>query len=260
VAEAVLFASAFAWSGVVEHLVVELTHTGWEGNLVGDAVVLAWAGEVMRFVSNPLFLFLVFRWLWRFAVWTALLFAIARLPLRLTPLHPDRSAGLGFLAIYPSIFSGLLFALSCVVSSSIIKDLAFERHSLDTVWVALLAWLALSMALFLGPLLAFVGPIYEARERALLEYGRLATHHHLAFHRKWVEQSHDGEELMGSTDPSSAADLNASVETARGLHLVPVDRAAVLQLLVAAGVPLLAVIANQVPLAEVLQWIFGTIL
>jgi hypothetical protein len=59
--------------------------------------------------------------LWRFLASTALLFRISRLPLQLAPLHPDRSAGLGFLAIYPSIFSGFVFALSCGVSSSILR-------------------------------------------------------------------------------------------------------------------------------------------
>ena len=52
----------------------------------------------------------------------------ARLPLQLTPLHPDRAAGLGFLAIYPSIFSGFVFALRWVVASSFLKDLSLQRH------------------------------------------------------------------------------------------------------------------------------------
>jgi hypothetical protein len=105
-----------------------------------------------------------------------------------------------------------------------------------------------------------VRPLYETRERALLEYGRLATHHHLAFHRKWIGEAKSGEDLMGSSDPSSASDLNASVQAVRELRLVPVDRAAVVQLLVAAGVPLLAVVSRQIPLVDLAKWIVGTIL
>ena len=37
-------------------------------------------------------------------------------------------------------------------------------------------------------------------------------------------------------------------------------RAAVVQLVVAAGVPLLAVIAKQIPLVDLAKWIVGTIL
>jgi len=35
--------------------------------------------------------------------------------MQLMPLHPDRSGGLGFLASFPGIFSGVVFALSFVV-------------------------------------------------------------------------------------------------------------------------------------------------
>ena len=64
---------------------------------------------------------------------------------------------------------------------------------------------------------------------------------------------------MGSPDPSSASDLNATVQAVQELHTFPVDRAAVMQLLIAAGIPMLAVVATQIPLAELVQWIVGRI-
>ncbi|MCU0248152.1 MAG: hypothetical protein MUC42_16410, partial [Bryobacter sp.] len=42
--------------------------------------------------------------------------------------------------IYPGIFNGFVFALSCVVASSMLKDLALERHGPDTIWLALAVW------------------------------------------------------------------------------------------------------------------------
>jgi len=260
VAEGIILAMALAWSWAVQGYVVAVSGVTWEGTLVGDAVSASWAGEASGFVSTPLFLFLAFRWMWRFGVWTGLLYRISRLPLQLTPLHPDRSAGLGFLAIYPNIFSGYVFALACVIASSILKDLRFEQHDPDLVWFAIGAWIALAVALFVGPLLVFVRPLYLARERALLEYGRLASQHHLAFHRTWLGTGRDGEELLGSADPSSAGDLNASVQAVSDIRLVPVDRAALVQLVLAAGAPMLAVAASQVPLFDLLKFIAGTIL
>jgi hypothetical protein len=106
----------------------------------------------------------------------------------------------------------------------------------------------------------FVHPLYQARERALLEYGRLASQHHLAFHHKWIGEARNGEDLMGSADPSSASDLNASVQAVLEMRVVPIDRAAIAQLVVSAGVPLLAVVARQIPVAELAGWIVGTIL
>lgn len=65
---------------------------------------------------------------------------------------------------------------------------------------------------------------------------------------------------MGSPDPSSASDLNASVEAVQGMRVVPVDIVAVIQLVVAAGVPMLAVVATQIPLGDLVKWLVGTIL
>lgn len=233
--------------------------SSWEGAAVAGAVELSWAGEAARWVSNSLFLFLVLRWIWRFLLWSHLLFRISRLPLQLTPLHPDRSAGLGFLAIYPSIFNGFLFALSCVVASSLLRDLSVAEHSSQSIWFALRGWLAICVVLFVGPLLVFALPIYMERERAMLEYGRLAMQHHLDFHHKWISAAIGDEELLRSPDFSSATDLNACVEVVREIHIVPVDGTPMMQLLLSAGVPMLAVAATQVPLAELLKWIGAAI-
>ena len=259
-AEGLILALALIWSSVTVPYAAALAGSTWEGTVVAGVAQLSWAGETARFVSNPLFLFLALRWFWWFIVWTALLYRISRLPLQLTPLHPDRAAGLGFLALFPGIFSGFAFALSCVVASSMVKDLALEQHDPKIVWFAIAGWLGMNLVLFLGPLLVFIRPLYELRERALLEYGRLAAQHHLAFHRKWVGEKRDGEELMGSPDPSSASDLNATVQAVQELRMFPVDRAAMMQLLIAAGIPMLAVVATQIPLVELMQWIFGKIL
>ena len=259
VAEGVIAALALIWSGFTARFVVALADSSWEGMDVGGDVQLSWAGVAASIVSNPLFLFLVLRWTWRFLLWSQLLFRISRLPLLLSPPHPDRSAGLGFLAIYPTIFSGVLFALSCVVASAFLKDLSLVEHSSRTIWFAIGGWLAISVGILLGPLLVFARPLYLVRERALLEYGRLGSQHHLAFHRKWIEGERGGEQLLGDPDISSVADLNASVETIETMRIVPVDRTAIQSLLTSAGVPMLAVMATQVPLLELLKWIAGAV-
>jgi hypothetical protein len=161
------------------------------------------------------------------------------------------------MSIYPSVFSGFVFALSCVISSNMVKDLGLEHHDPNTVWIALAAWIAFCLLLFIGPLLVFVSPLYAARERALLHYGRLASQHHLAFHRKYIDEATSGETLLGSPDPSSAADLNSCLQSVQQLRLLPVDRIAVIQLVVAAGVPLLAVVLKQIPLGDLVDWIVG---
>jgi hypothetical protein len=259
-AEVIIICAALVWSGLTAHYTVVLAGSGWAGTLLDGEVVLSWAGEAGRFVSNPLFLFLVLRWFWRFLVWTELLRRISRLPLQLMPLHPDRSAGLGFMAIYPGIFSGFIFALSCVVATAIMEELELVRQSPQTVWFFLAGWLVICLIIFLGPLLMFIRPLYTVRERALLDYGRLAHRHHLAFHQKWIRESTSGEEIMGSSDPSSASDLNESVRAVQEIRIFPVDRPAVVQLVMAAGVPLLAVVVTRMPFFDLIKWLLRTIL
>jgi hypothetical protein len=259
-AEAVLLAGAFAVATITEREVVTLGRNTWEGALVAGQVVLSRTGMVENYFSAPLFAFLLLRWLWRFLVWSVLLFRVSRLPLQLTPLHPDRSAGLGFLTVYPGVFSGFVFAMSCVVASMFLREVHLHHVGLDAIQFRILGWLAAVLVVFIGPLLVFTGPLVRCRERALLEYGRLANQHQLAFHRKWIVENRDGEELLVGPEASAASDLNATVGAALALRTVPFDRTAVLQLLALAGLPMLAVIASKMPLLEFAQRVAGAVL
>jgi hypothetical protein len=65
---------------------------------------------------------------------------------------------------------------------------------------------------------------------------------------------------MGTPDLSPLSSLYAILQTVRGLQVIPVDRAAIVQLVIAAGLPLLVVVAKQVSILVMLQWIVGKIL
>jgi len=258
-AELVILLVALGWSVFIARYTVEVSTVAWEGRSVNGHIVLSWAGEAACFLSNPLFLFLGLRWVWRFIVWATLLNRIARLPLQLAPTHPDRCAGLGFLAIFPSIFIGFVFALSCVISASMLKEIAVHEVDAQTVWLAITIWILICLVLVLGPLLVFVRPLYLARERALLDYGRLASQHHLAFQRKWIGGPKADGADAASGDPNLASTLSGSVAAARSMRILPLERMAVTQLAIAAALPMLAVVSTQVPLMDIAKWIFGKI-
>ncbi|MBK7949630.1 MAG: hypothetical protein IPK00_13025 [Deltaproteobacteria bacterium] len=252
-AEGVLVVLALGLASFGTRVAAGLVVGGWEGDAVDGGVVLSWAGMLASLVSGPLFFFLLLRWCWRFVVWTLLLFRLSGLQLDLMPLHPDRCGGLGFLALYPSIFTGFVFALSSVVAVTVLKELRFVALSTDQIQWMLGIWLAVVVVLFLGPLAVFVPLLRRAREQALIEYGRLAHQHHHAFRRRWLDSGRTGEELIGSPDPSSSSDLNAIVTTAQEMRVFPIDHFAVVQLLGAAGLPLLAVALTRVPLVELVR-------
>jgi hypothetical protein len=259
IAEGIIVAVAIVHSGVIMRVVISLSGSSWEGAMVGGQAQLSWAGTLVRYVSNPLFLFLTLRWIWWFLVWGGLLFRISRLPLHLIPAHPDRAAGLGFLAVYPSVFSGFSFALSCVISSAILKDLTLEQRPPEIVWFAIAAWLALNLMLFLGPLLVFAKPLFAARERALLEYGRMATRQHVTMHRKWTGKPEDESPAESPALPSTG-ELNTTIQSIREMGYTPVNRMAVTQIVIAAGLPLLPVVLTLVPLDNLIKWALGKFL
>ncbi len=223
-------------------------------------IIFSWGGDASALISNALFLFLLVRWFWRFFIWASLLWQTSQLQLRLMPLHPDGCAGLGFLGIFPGIFSGLILAISCVVAASFYKVFETIGDSTQLVWLAAIVWLVLTACIFLGPLLFFLKPLYLARENAVLEYGRLAQGHHMEFHRKWVGPRKPGQDLLGSAEPSSLSDLNASVQTAHSMHVIPIDRQAFVQMLACAGLPLLAMAALRMPVGDLLKLIVGVVL
>jgi len=66
------------------------------------------------------------------------------------PLHPDRSGGLGFLANFPGIFSGFIFALSFVIASEMTKEIGLEEQAAGIMWFAIAGWLFISVVLLVS--------------------------------------------------------------------------------------------------------------
>ena len=253
--ELVALVLAFVVSLLTTNFASEVAATSWEGvHGAGDGR-LSWAGWSVALFSNVVFLFLAFRWAGRFAVWSAFMWRTAHLPLRLMPLHPDRSGGLGFLALFPAIFSGVVFAASTVISASFIKALHFVERDPVTAWYAVSVWVIIILIIFLGPLAFFIRPLYRLRAQALLEYARLAQAHHEAFEERWLGDDRRGKELLGSPDPSSASDLNGAIHTVQGLRVFPMDRLSLVELLVCTLAPFLALLLYQVPLVELLEFL-----
>lgn len=251
--EYLLLLVAFILPGVTASYVVNLTGSSWEGHMAGTEVVFSWAGLAARYFSTPLFQFLMLRWIWRFLVWTIMLYRISNMRLKLSPLHPDRCAGLGFLSIYPTVFSGFIFALSSVVAASIAKEITLMDINKHLAWILMGCWVVLILIIFIGPMLVFVRKLAMEREQAMLDYGRLCSQHHQAFQRKWVDAKADGAELYKAGDSAVIADLNDSVAILGCMKAFPVDKATVIQILLASGLPLLAAATKLMPLMDIVK-------
>lgn len=259
-AEGVMLVVALAATGFVYSFAASTDPLAWEGRIADGEVVYSWAGLAARWVSSPLFQFLVMRWVWRFVIWGHLLFRISRLPLRLSVTHPDRMGGLSFVSLYPPVFNGLLLAVSAALAASFIRDLQFESISLQTVQIMVGAWVLTAVVFMVGPLLVFLPGLVALKDNAVIRYGRLAGELHREFESRWLDGDAGGRELLASSDASAAADANAIVGAIWGLRVIPVELVTVISVAVAAGLPMLAVLATRMPIQELAERLVGALL
>lgn len=213
------------------------------------------------YVGRTIFLTLVLGWIWRVALLAFLLARIARMELVLVPSHADRAGGLGFLERLPALFAPVVLAVSVVIASRWAHDAVYHGLSVLGLKLEMLLFVAMCTALCIAPLLAFRGPLKRARDAALLDYGALVGRQGQLVHTRWIRrQPIDDQPLLDAPELGPVADTNALFDAVRAMRTVPLGKAAVLPVALAAALPLGAVLALQVPVAELLQRLLQAIL
>jgi len=217
-------------------------------------------GSWYALVALPILQFLIFRWIYRMAVWTGFLWKVSRLELRLTPTHPDTAGGLAFLGKALIPFGTVLFALSAVVSSEIATRILFAGAKLsDYIW-SYLSLFVLALGVFAGPLLIFVPKLAVLKQRGLMEYGTLGSEYTQAFHRRWVGKTEPANEpLLGTGDIQSLADLGNSFGIIRSMRILPVEFSDFLAFVLPALIPALPLAATVMPVGEIVKVLFRLI-
>jgi hypothetical protein len=216
----------------------------------GVSGVLTWAGWWYSFVSMPIFQFLVWRWCWRLLIWWWILWQTARMDLQLVPTHPDLAGGLGGLGVTHVNLSPLVFGLSAMLVASYAETVLFGGAKLDSLALSLVLIVVQSAILVVAPLTFFAPKLLEVKQRGLLKYGRLASAYTQAFEAKWIKGGPPKEELLGTADLQSLADLGNSFEVIGNMRIVPFSRNDALLLALAAVVPMLPLLLIALPLNE----------
>lgn len=211
--------------------------------------LLAWANAVL---AVTVFRFLLFRWVVRLVLWTWFLYRVARLRLRLVAVHPDRSGGLGKLELVHLQFLPLVMACSVIVSATLAEDLATNVIDFRVVYpTAALTALAGVMIVF-GPLCSFVPTLFACRVKGFTDYMAFASRYVNAFDRKWIGGGPD-DELLGTGDIQSLADLSNSVNVVRELNVFPAGRRLLVNVVVAAVLPFLPLVLFQQSISELTE-------
>ncbi len=212
------------------------------------------AGWWYILVSLPILFFLVLRWAWIFMLWSWFLVRVSRLDLELTPTHPDRAGGLGFLGWGLASFSVVLMAVSAVLSGALAREILHRGSSLQILKYHIAVFVVFAIAILHAPLIAFMGNLTRSRFRGLLDFGALIWRHDRDFDEKWVKSlATNNQKLMGSPDVTSLADLGLVYEHVERMQIIPFDKKAVVVLLIAALIPMVPLVGTAIPVMEILS-------
>ena len=211
------------------------------------------AGAWALVFSQPLFVFILARWLWRLVIWGIFLRRVARLDLALVPAHPDAAGGLGFLARSPQAFEIVVFALSAVLAATWAD--AYFHHGIDlrVHRTQFVLFVVLNELLLLAPLLTFLGPLQRCKHASLSRYGELGAALLRRFDERWLDGSEGGApELLERPDPSALADYASVYGAVKNMRPVPFGRTTLVMVAVAAALPMLPLIPIVIPLPQLL--------
>ena len=212
------------------------------------------AGYWYAFVSIPIFQFILLRWYMRLLLWFRLLWRISRLNLRLTGAHPDRAGGIGFLGNSSYAFGPILFAQGALLSGLIASRVLYEGQSLIAFKMDAAGLIAGMVLFILGPLTMFTPQMERARRKSSAEYGLLANRYVAGFEEKWIRSGElEREDLLGSGDIQSLADLGNSYASVSEMRIVPFGIKDITRLAAVTAAPLIPLTLTIFSLEEVVS-------
>lgn len=239
----------------------DLTTSTWYAMVEPAGRRLTRAGQWYGHVSIPIFQFLLLRWYFRLLVWFLFLRRVSRLDLYLTPTHPDRAGGLGFLDGAFAAFAPVILAQSVFLAAHMGGRILFQGRTLQSFQYEIVAFAIMQLLLVLGPFCVFAPTLLALKRRGRREYGGLAVRYTQEFHEKWIGgAAPTGEQLVGSADLQSLADLANSYEVVRGMRPVPFGRDGIVQVAVPALVPFVPLLLTVVPAEAILKSLLGMLL
>jgi len=245
-----------AYTGAISSVMTDLSlgNETWVAREFQGRYGLSIAGWWYVAVALPIYFFIASRWLWRIFLWARFLLQVAHMNIRVIPSHPDLAGGFAFVGDSPAAFTLTVFAFGCVLAGRLANEVMYAGKELLSFKFIILAFLLLELVLFAGPIIVFAGPLSRAKRKGLLQYEGLASIMAQQFEKKWMEgAAADKDEALGQPDFSSLADLNQCVALARRMNPVPFKLMGVVPLILAALVPLIPVVAIEIPLDDVLK-------
>ena len=252
VLEVVVLVLAYVGSFLSLGLSFSFQVSRWDVLVTPGGPRITMAGIWSTFVAVPLYQFLVYRSLVRMLNWFGFLWSVSDLDLQLVPTHPDRAGGLGFLGGAHRPLGVFALSVGAVLSGRYCTEILYGGSTLAAIQAPVAVFVAVMVLVCMGPLVVFLPQLMAARRKGLVEYGALALRYAAEFDRKWLRGGAPAdEELLGSGDIQSLADIGGSFERIEQMRPVPFGLKDVTALVAACLLPMVPVLATVMPIEEV---------
>ena len=219
------------------------------------------AGYWYVFASIPLFQFILLRWYMRLMLWFRLLWHISRLNLHLSAAHPDQAGGIGFLGKSSYAFAPILFAEGATLAGLIANRVLYDGRTLLSFKMEATGLVVFFVLLIVGPLVMFTPKLDDAQRKGSNEYGLLANRYVFGFEEKWIGHGlPEGNEVLGTADLQSLADLGNSYTMVRQMRIFPFVLQDITRLVAATVLPFVPLSLTVLSVSQVLKFLLKMIL
>jgi hypothetical protein len=174
----------------------------------------------------------------RLFIWFRFLWQVNRIELNLVPTHPDRCGGLSFVGRSSYAYAPILFAQGTILAGIIADRVIYRGENLQSFKLQIVGFILFFVVAVLAPLLMFTPRLERARRQGLAEYGLLAQRYVENFDHKWVRGALPCDELLGTGDIQSLADLGNSYQVVREMRIIPFGLQDISRLALATAAPL----------------------
>jgi len=218
------------------------------------------AGRWYEWVAVPLFRLVALLWLWRFVLWTGLLWRLPRVGLALHAEHPDGAGGLAFLGMAQERFAVLALAGGILVAGACVNHVHYLGESLYDLRHLLAGYVIGATLLLVGPLLVMMPSMMRAKRHALYRFDALGNRAAALFDQRWrsgSRQEADTDSLLDHGDASAFADFSGVYKGLASMSVLPLNRWNLLWIALHAVVPLLPLVLLAMSVDELARKLLG---
>ena len=260
--QALLISLAVLVSWVLQADYVDMWHernvTSWALHLENGDVDETLAGLWYLFIASTMVSFLLYRWVWRFIVWSLFLYRVSCMKLELYASHTDQSGGLAIIGYGQALFAIIFIIMASLISSDLASNILYEGEQLVDVRRVVLVFIVISIIVIATPLFFFSSQLVSLKRKSLAEYGELQQQISRDFHQHWIDNK--ATNLVDSMQPSAMADYSAVYEVISSMRIVPLNPKAVVVLVVVLIVPFLPLALTEQSIWDVLKMIGDSVL